>query len=189
MIKKKEKRSAWYFISYTNNRTGFDRLTGLTKYSLLHWGDGKAGTEVQAKLIQTTEVCTVCGLPTVQLQLQHALQPSVATYDPTIISISITPAAGKTDLVPTCMFTLQHVDCVGIYMHVDIDTQTFSCVALPTHKLLVVLHMYGVEHYFWKVWCALGGRTHSVWNSSFVVVRYCSRSSCNLGYVYGVEHK
>ena len=76
MIKKKEKRSAWYFISYTNNRTGFDRLTGLTKYSLLRWGDGKAGTEVQAKLIQTTEVCTVCGLPTVQLQLKQALQPS-----------------------------------------------------------------------------------------------------------------
>ena len=81
------------------------------------------------------------------LQLQHALQPSEATYDPTIISISITPAAGKADLVPACMFTLQHVDCVGIDMRVDFDTQTLSCVALPTHKLLLYV-VYGVEHYF-----------------------------------------
>ena len=47
------------------------------------------------------------------------------TYDPAIISISITPAAGKADLVPACMFTLQHVDCVEIDMRVDIDTQDF----------------------------------------------------------------
>jgi len=40
------------------------------------------------------------------------------------------------------MFTLQHVDCVGIDMHVDIDTQTFSCAALPTHKLLVVRRVW-----------------------------------------------
>jgi len=31
---------------------------------------------------------TICRLPTVHLQLQYALQPSVATYDPTIISIN-----------------------------------------------------------------------------------------------------
>ena len=40
------------------------------------------------------------------------------------------------------MFTLQHVDYVGIDMRVDIDTQTFSCVALPTHKLLVVRRVW-----------------------------------------------
>ena len=83
------------------------------------------------------------------LQLQHALQPSVATYDPTIISISITPAAGKADLMPLeCLpMSLQYVDCVGIDMRVDFDTQTLSCVALPTHKLLLYV-VYGVEHYF-----------------------------------------
>ena len=58
----------------------------------------------------------------------HYSHLAVATYDPAIISISITPAAGKADLVPACMFTLQHVDCVGIDMRVDIDTQTFSCL-------------------------------------------------------------
>jgi len=48
------------------------------------------------------------------LQLQHASQQSEATYD----SISITPAAGtRQDAVHACMFTLQHVDCVGIDMH------------------------------------------------------------------------
>ena len=28
-------------------------------------------------------------------------------------------------MVPACMFTLQHVDCVEIDMRVDIDTQDF----------------------------------------------------------------
>ena len=82
------------------------------------------GGELQAKLIE------VCGLPTVQLQLQHALQPSiaVATYDPAIISI--TPAAGKADLVPACMFTLQHVDCVGTHRLSLAYTQAISTVLL-----------------------------------------------------------
>ena len=71
--------------------------------------------------------------------LQMAVMPAAAVHPrprlpvPTIISISITPAAGKADLVPACMFTLQHVNCVGIDMRVDVDTQTFSCVALPIH--------------------------------------------------------
>jgi len=83
------------------------------------------GGELQAKLIQRYAVFPQCSCSC--SCSTHYSHLAVATYDPAIISISITPAAGKADLVPACMFTLQHVDCVGIDMRVDIDTQTFSC--------------------------------------------------------------
>jgi len=75
-----------------------------------------------------------------------------------IISISITPEAGRADVVRACMFTLQHVDWDRC-----IEQWIFSLIASPTHKLLVYMYLF--------TW---------VWTSSVVVVRYCSRSSCKL---------
>jgi len=66
------------------------------------------------------------------------------------------------------MFILQHVDCVGIDMRVDIDTQTFSCL----HKLLVVRRVdarrAAESTRFGVVALLLSG------------VRYCTRSLCKL---------
>jgi len=37
-------------------------------------------------------------------------------------------AAGRADVTRACMFTLQHVDCVGIGMHMVFEAQSFCRV-------------------------------------------------------------
>ena len=97
--------------SIYNNRTGFDLASDrpyLVQFAPLRRRVSGDGGELQAKLIQRYAVFPQCSCSC----STHHSHLAVATYDPAIISISITPAAGKADLVPACMFTLQHVDCV-----------------------------------------------------------------------------
>ena len=67
------------------------------------------------------------------LQPQHASQQSEATYDP--IGLSITPAAGRTTWCDAATYGL----CV---LSVGFDRQTFSRVALLTHKLHVACRLF-----------------------------------------------
>ena len=99
---------------------------------------------MQAKLIQRYAPYVVfqqCSCST------HYSHLAVTTYDPTIISISLLPQqqARPTLCLLACLpCNNEHVDCIGIEirMRVDIDTQTFSCVASPTYKLLVVRRVW-----------------------------------------------
>ena len=95
----------------------FDCLTGLTKYSLLRWGDGWVGTGWW----QAADVCTTSRFPTAAPYINY-------------------PSSKPTWCVMrACMFTLQHVDCVGIGMlwAWGLWHRSFSRLALPTHKLFV----------------------------------------------------
>jgi len=68
----------------------FDCLTGLTKFSLLRWGDGWAGRGWW----QAADVCT--------------------TSRPSHCSTLYQLPQQQADVMRACMFTLQHVDCAGI---------------------------------------------------------------------------
>ena len=67
----------------------------------------------------------------------------------------------QADVMRACMFTLQHMDCVGIGV-------LWACGLWHTDLSLASRCLH-TSHFF-----------AYVWTSSFVVVRYCSRSSCKL---------
>ena len=81
--------------------------------------------------------------------------------------------------------SLQYVDCVGIDMRVDTDTQTFSCMALPTHKLLCMeRNTTSVKFDVRRAAESTRFGVAALSLSGTVLGRRVS-----LGYVYGVEHK